>query len=90
MTYRTTSTFWKGYKALPEDIRKLARKNYELLKSNPTHPSLEFKKLIGKRIVWAVRVGDHYRSLGREREDSTIVWFWIGTHEEYNQLIKRL
>lgn len=90
MTYRTTSHFWKGYKALPEDIRELARKNYELLKSNSTHPSLQFKKLVGKRIVWAVRVGDHYRALGREREDSTLVWFWIGTHEEYNQLIKRL
>lgn len=90
MTYRTTSQFWKGYEALPKDIRELAKKNYELLKFNSAHPSLQFKKLIGKRIVWAVRVGDHYRVLGRERENSTLIWFWIGTHEEYNQLIKRL
>jgi len=90
MIYRTTSRFWKEYNALPNDICELARRNYELLKSNPAHPSLQFKRLIGKRIVWAVRVGDHYRALGRERDDSTIVWFWIGTHEEYNQLIKRL
>ena len=90
MLNRTTSHFWKSYEALPKDIRALANKNYELFKLNPAHPSLNFKKLIGKRIVWAVRVGDHYRALAREREDSTFVWFWIGTHEEYNQLIKRL
>ncbi|MVM30235.1 hypothetical protein GO755_09330 [Spirosoma sp. HMF4905] len=90
MINRTTSNFWKCYEALPEDIRELADKNYELLTINPTHPSLQFKKLVGKRIVWAVRVGDHYRALGREREDSILVWFWIGTHEEYNKLIKRV
>ena len=90
MTNRTTARFWKSYQALPADIRALARKNYELFKSNSAHPSLEFKKLMGKRIAWAVRVGIHYRALAREREDGTLVWFWIGTHEEYNSIIKRL
>jgi hypothetical protein len=35
------------------------------------------------RNVWSVRIGDHYRALGK-RSGDLIVWFWIGTHEEYN------
>lgn len=90
MINRATSNFWKCYNALPEHIRELAKRNYEQFKVDPAHPSLKFEKLMGRRVVWAVRVGDHYRALAREREDSTLVWFWIGTHEEYNGLIKRL
>jgi hypothetical protein len=30
-----------------------------------------------------VRIGDHYRALGL-REGEVLAWFWIGTHEEYN------
>jgi hypothetical protein len=43
------------------DIRELADKNYELLKSNPRHPSLHFKKLAD---LCSVRVGatDTYTS----------------------------
>jgi len=29
---------------LPKPIQKLADKNFELLKTNPFHPSLHFKK----------------------------------------------
>ena len=86
----TTSKFWKCYEALPEAIRELADKTYELLKVNSAHPSLQFRKLVGKRTVWAVRVGDHYRALGRERDNALVVWFWIGMHEEYNTIINRL
>jgi hypothetical protein len=62
----------------------LATNNFELLKKNPNHPSLQFKK-IGR--FWAARVGIKYRSLAIETEDG-IVWFWIGTHAVYDKLIK--
>jgi len=68
---------------LPAAIRELADKNYRLLKSNPRHPSLHFKK-IGE--LWSVRIGDHYRALGIE-EAGDITWFWIGTHAEYDTLV---
>lgn len=48
---------------------------------------MQFKPLRGN--VWPARIGDHYRALAR-RNDELIVWFWIGTHEEYNQFIKQL
>jgi hypothetical protein len=58
-------------------------KNYELLKSNPSHLSLHFKK-IGK--YRAVRVGLQYRALAIETGED-LLWFWIGTHAEYDRLI---
>jgi hypothetical protein len=61
MAHITTSRFWIAYDRLPVAIRELADKNYELLKSNPRHPSLQFKK-VGE--YWSVRVGLNYRALG--------------------------
>jgi hypothetical protein len=78
-----SSKFWALYQALPEDVRELADKNYQLLKSNPRHPSLHFKR-IGE--LWSVRVGDHYRALGID-EAGGINWIWIGTHAEYDKLV---
>ncbi len=89
MTHKTFARFWDFYHELPADVQKLADKNYELLKADPYHPSLHFKKLtLRGREVWSVRVGGGYRALGREREASIIAWFWIGPHAEYDRLIR--
>jgi len=79
-----SSRFWARYEALPADVRDLADKNYQLLKNDPRHPSLHFKR-IGS--VWSVRVGAHYRALGSDVEDG-ILWFWIGTHAEYDRIVR--
>ena len=82
-----TRRFWKCYDALPETVQDIADQRYELLRADPSHPSLHFKK-IGKR-YWSVRVGLDYRALGVEVEGG-ISWFWIGTHAEYDNLIGEL
>jgi hypothetical protein len=71
---------------LPPTVQKLADKNYELLRSNPAHPSLHFKTLGINKQLWSVRVGIGYRALGVEKTDG-IYWFWIGTHADYDRLI---
>lgn len=83
MNHRTTAGFWRRYDQLPQEIQKLADKNFQLLKADPYHPSLHFKK-IGE--LWSVRVGRGYRALGLNDGD-TVQWFWIGTHGAYDQLI---
>ncbi len=83
MKHSTSSRFRKCYDALPEDVQALADKNYELLKDNPRHPSLHFKK-VGK--VWSARVGIHHRAIAIEVEDG-FLWVWIGLHSEYDKLI---
>jgi len=77
-----SSAFWSSYHALPREVRALAEKNFQLLKADPSHPSLHFKKL-GK--VWSARVGAHYRALAVE-VDSGYLWVWIGSHAEYDKL----
>jgi len=83
MKHFASPRFWACYKLLPQHIRDLADKNFELLKSDPKHPSLHFKQ-IGK--LWSVRVGKHYQVLGVNEKEG-IVWFWIGSHADYDRLI---
>lgn len=89
MTHRTFTRFWDCYAKLPEEVRELADENYELLKSDPFHPSLHLKCLKRKRILWSVRVGDSYRALAFEPEENVLAWFWIGHHSEYDRIIKK-
>lgn len=84
MRHFADSAFWNYHRKLPPDVRKLADKNFKLLKENPDHPSLRLKKV---RKYWSVRIGMQYRALGIESEES-LVWFWIGTHTEYDKLVK--
>jgi len=88
MTSRATRRFWKLYESLPEPVQRLAAKNYRLWRDNPAHPSLDFKQLHGSGERFSVRVGNHYRALGQRVADG-VEWVWIGTHEEYNKLIRR-
>jgi hypothetical protein len=87
MKHFTVESFWKEYDLLKPEIQETADKNYELLKENPKHPSLHFKK-IGR--FYSVRVGTKYRALGVETEDKAgVIWFWIGHHDRYDLLIKK-
>ncbi len=82
MTHRTEPEFWDYLNALPDEVRELACKNYDLLLANPAHRSLAFKRI---GLLWPVRVGIHYRALGRD-EDTEVVWYWIGHHAVYDRL----
>jgi len=84
---KTSGDFWACYHALPEAIQQLARKKFRLWRKDAFNAALHFKPL--KDDVWSVRVNQSYRVLGRRRAN-LIVWFWIGTHAEYDELLKRL
>ncbi len=79
---RGTTEFWRLYYSLPDEVRRLARKNYRLWQENAFHPSLHFKP-IGKP-NWSVRVGDHHRAIGRFF-GSEFLWEWIGSHADYDK-----
>jgi hypothetical protein len=81
--HKTASSFWKCYESLPLDIRNLADKNFQLLKENLSHPSLQFKK-VGK--VWSARIGSNYRAIATQIEGGYL-WVWVGTHAEYDKLL---
>jgi hypothetical protein len=83
MRHFTTPDFWLLYNALPDSVRELVDKNYELLKADPTHPSLHFKEVAG---LWSVRVDRRYRALAY-REPDGFYWFWIGSHADYDKFM---
>ena len=83
--HRTTARFWSCFETLPHTVQETARKKYELLKNNPQHPSLHFKR-IGK--FWSARCGINYRALAVP-DDDDFIWVWIGTHREYERLLKK-
>lgn len=85
MTHKATPRFWRCYQQLPEDIRRLADASYEVLRNDPRHPSLHLKK-VGR--FWSVRIGLRYRALAVE-DGEVLVWFWVGTHAEYDRLVSR-
>ena len=84
MAHSASDSFWSAYERLPAHVRALADKNFVLLKQNQQHPSLQLKR-VSK--YWSVRVGLRYRALGVPIDDG-ILWFWIGSHAEYDALIR--
>ena len=85
MISRTRPTFWRAYARLSETNRSAARRAYALFAQNPEHPSLRFKKLGGYDHVWSVRINEQCRAVGERRGD-TIIWVWVGTHNEFDSL----
>jgi hypothetical protein len=82
-----TEDFIACFRALPDSVQDLARKNYRLWRNDSAHPSLHFKRVHSTEPLYSVRVGRGWRALGLLEGDA-ITWFWIGSHAEYDRLIK--
>ena len=89
MNSTTTDLFWKHYSALSADAKKQARATYTQFVSDPYHPGLHFKRIHSTRPIFSVRIGIHYRAVGN-LDDQEITWFWIGSHADYDKLIRQL
>ena len=84
----TTSGFRSAFALLPVDVRSQARKAYELFQSNPQHPGLRFKLVHPSKPIYSVRISLNCRALGTVSGD-VIVWFWIGSHDQYDRLLRQ-
>lgn len=82
-----TEDFIVHFRSLPDLVKSVARKNYRLWCENPLHPSLQFKRVHQTEPIYSVRIGLGWRALGL-LEDDTIAWFWIGSHADYDRIIK--
>ena len=87
MNSHTTDKFRKAFAELPADIQKQARQAYRLFIENPNHSSLRFKSIHPTRPIYSVRIGLDYRAVG-VRDGNDIIWYWIGSHAEYDRLIR--
>jgi hypothetical protein len=89
MNSHATEQFWALYDRLPENIRRRADKAYRLWRRDPNNRGVDFKRVHTRQPIYAVRIGLHWRAVGI-REGNTMIWFWIGSHEEYERLLKQL
>jgi plasmid maintenance system killer protein len=86
---RTTAQFRKMYADLPKQVQEQTRKAYLQFKQDPSYPSLRFKKIHPKLPIYSARINKNYRAVG-QLEGDTAIWFWIGSHAEYDMLLEQL
>jgi hypothetical protein len=79
-----SAQFKKLFSLLPADVQREAIEAFHLWQQNPQHPGLHFKSLQGHPHYWSVRIGIGYRAVS-ERNGDTIVWFWIGTQQDFGK-----
>lgn len=89
MNSRTTRRFRSLFANLPGHVRRQAREAYQLFQQNPAHPGLHFKLVHDHPPVYSARVGLGYRAVG-VLDGDTVVWFWIGSHADYDQLLAQM
>ena len=88
MISHINSKWKKLYKQLPANIRQIAKKQYKLFKQDPYHSSLHFKKIHSTQPIFSARITYNYRTLGILTDDNIIIWFWIGSHDDYEKMLK--
>ena len=83
--------FWERYKAHPPAARTAADacshspETVLVFIGKPARfPSAYAVK--GNSDWWSIRIGDHYRALC-VRDGQDCVWFFIGSHADYNALV---
>ena len=89
MISRTTERFRKAYRSLPLRIQKRAKQAFQIWIEDPHDKSLHFKQIHPVKPIYSARVTVGWRAVGVKKED-TMVWFWIGSHADYDKLISRL
>jgi hypothetical protein len=86
---RTTRRFREAFRELPREIQEQTRQAYARFRENPSHPGLRLKRIQIRGNVHSARITRDYRAVGTVEGDE-VVWFWVGSHKDYERLIKQL
>lgn len=87
MRSKTTVQFRKRFAALPEEIQEQAREAYHRFQRDPYYKGLRFKRVHSRAPLYSARISKGYRAVG-QRDGDLIVWFWVGSHADYDKLLK--
>jgi hypothetical protein len=85
----TTAGFRQSFKQLSKQMQKQAREAYRRFQADPNYPSLRFKKVHPTKPIYSARVGKGHGAVG-VLEGEEIIWFWIGSHKEYERVIGKM
>jgi hypothetical protein len=50
LKHTASKRFWECFEGLPAETQALVRRNYELLRNDPSHPSLQFKAVANGKL----------------------------------------
>ena len=89
MKSRTTEKFRLLLASSSPERQTRIRAAYRLWMANPAHPSLRFKKVHQRLPIYSARVDLDWRAVGI-LDEGTLVWFWVGSHPQYEALLKSL
>ena len=89
MISHATDGFWKLHDALPAKIQRQVKSAYQKFQQNPAHLSLQFKQIHQTKPIYSVRINRDYRVVGI-KDGNEIIWFWVGSHSDYDKLLSRL
>lgn len=89
MRSRVNERFRKALEALPEAVQRKAHDAYAKWRDDPSYPSLRYKKIHDTLPIFSVRIDRDWRALGI-LEGGEMIWFWIGSHADYDKLVSRL
>ncbi len=83
-----TRDFKKLFAELPVEIKAKANKAFDLWSGDNSHPSLHFKRVNETLPIYSVRIDQNYRATCFKNEQAqSFVWFWIGSHSDYDKLL---
>ncbi len=91
---RKTAEFHEQFQRLPSQIQEVARAAFEAFLLNPNHPSLRLHSLTASHRAkhvsgsFSVSITMKYRAIFVVYKNEN-VWYWIGTHAEYNHFTGR-
>ncbi|MFH0899139.1 MAG: hypothetical protein V2A73_00780 [Pseudomonadota bacterium] len=88
MKSHVNQRFREAFSRLPDHVRRHAMEAYKLFQENPGHAGLQFKRVHPTRPIYSARITMGYRALG-VRDGEEIVWFWIGSHADYDRMISQ-
>ncbi|WP_397197122.1 hypothetical protein [Nodosilinea sp. LEGE 07298] len=89
MKSRTTIQFRKLFANLPNQVQQQTRSAYRHFQKDPSYPSLRFKKVHPDLPIYSARINKNYRVVG-QLEGDTVIWFWVGSHAEYDRLLGQM
>ena len=73
----------------PFQVRRQAREAYRRWQADPWQGGLQFKRVHTREPIWSVRVSLGWRAVC-VRSGEVAIWFWIGSHADYDALLARL
>ena len=89
MTSETTRSFRRAFDGLPAEVQERARDASARFREDPWHPGLRLKRIHASEPIYSARVTRSYRALAI-REGEHWIWFWIGSHSDYDRLVRSL